>query len=87
MFAALETGMATGSACNPLTGEKINNRIKNISYYTGSVMGVGKEKTRTGNENRNDCRGGAIFCAPGDTGGQRNLGCYCPWGRKQLDMI
>lgn len=61
MFAALETGMATESVCNPLTREKRNNASKNVSYHTGSVMGVGKEKTKTGNENRNDCRVGAIF--------------------------
>ena len=22
---------------------------------------------------------------PGDTGGQRRLGCYSPWGHKELD--
>ena len=61
MFAALETGMAPESVCNPLRGEKINNASRNVSSHTGSVMGVGKEKTKTGNENRNDCRGGASF--------------------------
>lgn len=48
MCAARETGMATESACNPLTGEKINNRIKNISYYTGSVMGLERKKLEQG---------------------------------------
>ena len=23
---------------------------------------------------------------PGDSGGQRSLGCYSPWGNKELDM-
>lgn len=61
MFAALETSMAPESVCNFLTWEKINNVSRNVSYHTGSVMGVGKEKTKTGNENRNDCRGGTSF--------------------------
>lgn len=39
MFAALETGMATESACNPLTGEKINNRIKYKLLYRFSDGG------------------------------------------------
>lgn len=61
MFAAQETGMAPESVCNPLTGEKINNASRNVSYHTGSVMGAGKEKIKTGNEKRNDCRGRASF--------------------------